>query len=135
MKYAIYDAKLGIYWDAVSLGLQRYHDSPSSAISDWESDTPPVTLQKQQISFYKPITNEWCVPEFYKQCRFFIHEVDVDSDYYKLVLHNEIECTYEHEVNNNKFGRTLNHQNICKKLGILPNDSDDTNPFIKNLHR
>lgn len=135
MKYAIYDAKLGIYWDAVSLGLQRYHDSPSSAIDDWESDTPPKTLQKQQISFYQPITDQWCVPLFYKQCRFYIHEVNVETGDYNLVLHNEIECEYEHNTRDNKFGRTLNHQNKCKKLGILPDPSDETNPFIKKLHR
>ncbi len=134
IKYAIYDAKLGVYWDATSIGLQRYHDTIAGAVADWESDNPPKTPQKQQASF-SSITGEWCVPVFYKQCRFFVHEVVLETAEYKLLPHNEKECTYEDEQRNNKYGRTLNFISSCKHRGFEKNPKDARNPFINKLHR
>jgi hypothetical protein len=134
IKYSVYDAKLGIYWDSVSIGLLRYYDTPESAISAWESDTPPITIQKQQISFYDQLSNTWCVPPFNKQCRFFVHEVVVDTYEYKLIRHNVDECEKESKAGN-KYGRTKSQEGICKQRGILANPLDVNNPFINKLHR
>lgn len=135
IRYAIYDAKLGVYWDSFSIGKDRFYDSGQLAIESWESDNPPKTLQKQQICFKNPITHEWCIPPFLKQCRFFVSAVEVDSSRYEIVKHNEAECNYEAVERNNKYGRTRNHETLCKRQGIVANPDDKTNPFINNLHR
>lgn len=101
--YLIFDLKSGRYWEHPETG-EIVWVCEESAVRAWESDTPPDSLGKQEISFYdktrvkdtvcpvdrdkvtgdkeedqklKHIRNDfqWCVPMWNDQCRFAILEI------------------------------------------------------------
>jgi len=100
--FLIFDVKACRYWRHPTNEDVMWH-CEEQAIRAWESDTPPKSAGKQQISFYDPhkhkgeicpkdvhrITGDpekdkylpktpndfkWCVPRWNDQCRFFIIE-------------------------------------------------------------
>ena len=105
--YMVLDLKSGLYWQHPST-FQKIWDCESDAVIAWESDTPPVTRSKQQLSFYDPhkkkgnpcpgqlypkntkesdklkVKNnfKWCTPMWNDQCRFVVIEFveDLDAD-------------------------------------------------------
>lgn len=97
--YLIFDQKAVRYWQHPSTKLFVYN-CEKEAIEAWESDTPPASKSKQEISFYDPLKRKgklcpyktyppeteykdklkiansfkWCVPTWNDQCRFVIVE-------------------------------------------------------------
>lgn len=97
--YLMFDLKAGRYWQH-PLTHQVMWQCEKEAIYSWESDTPPRSPGKQQMSFYDPtkkkgnncpyhdyppetkeedkvkISNDfkWCVPMWNDQCRFVVVE-------------------------------------------------------------
>jgi len=98
--FLVFDAKACRYWRNPSTE-EVVWDCEEQAVLAWESDTPPKSKSKQQISFYDPtrqggdycpkdrnkITGDpeidkyipktpndfkWCVPRWNDQCRFFL---------------------------------------------------------------
>lgn len=104
--YLLFDMKAGRYWEH-PLTHRVMWNCEKEAIHEWESDTPPNSDAKRQMSFYDPkrkkgelcpyreyppetewkdkvkIPNDfkWCVPRWNEQCRFVVIEF-VEKIYY-----------------------------------------------------
>lgn len=98
--YMIFDVKAQRFWRHPTTSEPMW-DCEEQAIRSWESDTPPKSAGKQQLSFHDPFKKEgnycpqyehritgdpekdknipkvdnsfkWCVPRWNDQCRFFV---------------------------------------------------------------